>query len=569
MMKMNKKTYEKFEKIVGQENISKDPAVLDGYAYQWGAEFVGEVGNRFSPAKPEAVILPKSTEEIQSIVKSCNESNLKFKAHSTGWGVWSTAKDEGTVLLDLRRMNELIEINEEETYAVVEPYVTWAQLQSECMKKGLNCTTIGAGSNTSVLASVTCMAGIGHNNVSMGYNARNVLGVEWVLPDGDILKLGSLDSNAGWISGDGPGPSLRGIMRGLYGTMGGLGVFTKCAVRLYDWPGPSEFKVENITPGKERIKNYPDNIEVFAIHFDSWEDRDEAIAKIGESEIAYSGAVTERPALFGLIGSSNKEMSELLKWTDFARILFPQVIITLVLAANSERELDYKKKVLDDILEETNGRTLDDLLDTFDSLPHFLFDLAKKLGDFESVFEIIKNRRAFKDPLTLFILKTGSYVNRIVFGVGGSFTTNLCGNFTTRRTLTPTQTKAIEIKKEYLGNNLFVEDMGEGGWGPLHIDQGHLGWLESGTTFDPWNPEAVKAMIEQLERINEACAEENIILPFISQAQVDESKGKSPHDTIGPRMNTDYRPWQKRIKKAFDPKNASDPSDYIEPEKSE
>ncbi len=566
---MKTEPYEEFEKIVGPENVSKDPAVLDGYTYQWAAEFVGEIGNRFSPARPEAVILPKDTEEIQSIVKTCNKFDLKFKAHSTGWGVWSTTREEGIVLLDLRRMDGLVEINEEEMYAVIEPYVTWAQLQAECMKKGLNCATIGAGSNTSALASVTCMAGIGHNNVSMGYNARNVLGVEWVLPNGEILKLGSLDSDAGWISGDGPGPSLRGIMRGLYGTMGGLGVFTKCAIRLYNWPGPPEFEVENITPTKERIKNYPENIEVFAIYFEDWEDRDEAIAKIGESEIAYSGAVTERPALFGLFGSSNKEMAGLLRWTNLAKLLFPKVIITLVLAGDSERELEYKKKVLEDILKETGGRNLNKLLDTLDLLPQFIFNLAKNFGEFESIFELIQNRRAFRDPLTLFILKTGSYVNRIVFGTGGSFTTNLCGNFTTRRTLTPTETKAIEIKKEYLENDLFVEDMGEGGWGPLHIDQGHLGWLESGTTFDPWDPEAVETMVEQLERINEACAEENIILPFISQAQVDESRGENPHDTIGPRMNSDYRPWQRKIKQAFDPNNTSDPSDYIKPEDSE
>ena len=50
-------------------------------------------------------------------------------------------------------------------------------------------------------------------------NERNVLSVEWVTPAGDILRLGSANNpNAGWFCGDGPGPSLRGMMKGLQET---------------------------------------------------------------------------------------------------------------------------------------------------------------------------------------------------------------------------------------------------------------------------------------------------------------------------------------------------------------
>ena len=68
--------------------------------------------------------------------------------------------------------------------------------------------------------------------------ARNVLGVEWVLPTGEILRLGTAGTGAGWFSADGPGMSLQGLMRGQWGAMGALGVVTKVAAKLYDWCGP-------------------------------------------------------------------------------------------------------------------------------------------------------------------------------------------------------------------------------------------------------------------------------------------------------------------------------------------
>ena len=87
----------------------------------------------------------------------------------------------------------------------------------------------------------------------MGYNNRNVLGVEWVLPNGELLKLGSLGSGSGWISGDGPGPSLRGILRGTVGAMGGFGVITAAAIRLYQWGGPPELPMSPIGESLEEM----------------------------------------------------------------------------------------------------------------------------------------------------------------------------------------------------------------------------------------------------------------------------------------------------------------------------
>ena len=130
-----------------------------------------KLASRFG-IRPVAVVLPGNTEEVQAVVKSCNRYGIGYKAHSTGWGPWASPGAMGIVQIDMRRMNRIVEINEEDMYAVIEPYVVWATLQAETMKRGLNCVTIGAGGNCSALASITSFNGIGYNNYSMGMNER-------------------------------------------------------------------------------------------------------------------------------------------------------------------------------------------------------------------------------------------------------------------------------------------------------------------------------------------------------------------------------------------------------------
>ena len=68
---------------------------------------------------------------------------MKFKPFSTGWGLFSAPFAKDVISLDLRRMNRILEIDEKNMFAVVEPYVINVQLQAELMKRGLNTHMIG------------------------------------------------------------------------------------------------------------------------------------------------------------------------------------------------------------------------------------------------------------------------------------------------------------------------------------------------------------------------------------------------------------------------------------------
>ncbi|RJP70300.1 MAG: FAD-binding oxidoreductase [Candidatus Abyssobacteria bacterium SURF_17] len=528
---MNSEAYKMVENIVGPDNVSQDPGVLDAYTYQWMGEMTGG-GTRFGPYRPACVALPSTTEEVQAIVKVCNRFGLKFKAHSTGWGLYASPGGGGVVVLDLRRMNRLIEINEKDMYAVVEPYVIWAQLQAEAMRKGLNCVTIGAGSCTSALANCTSVMGVANNNVSMGYNERNVLGVEWVLPDGEILRLGSLGSGAGWITGDGPGPSLRGVMRGAFGALGGFGIFTRCAIRLYQWGGPPELPSENIVSMDERIIGYPENIKLIAPYFDDRVSFEEAIANIGESEIAYATGLLERGLMTLGLGIDNRQSAEMRE--NMAPVI-PKFIFTILLVANSKPELEHQIRVLEAILEHTGGKK----------------------------FEMVEQEN-YRDIITLLLVKGGSVPARGVFSPTGSFSPILCGFFATRGTLVKAMDDSEEIKRKHVESGLLADDMGEGGWGPLIIDHGHAEYFENETLFDPQVPESIKALIDLTEETNQSLAQKKLPIPFLSQVKVARSKGLSAHDTIAPHMNVDYRSWQRKFKQAFDPNDTGDSCNYIE-----
>ena len=101
-MALKKDVYREFEDVVGEEFICDDPAIMPSYH---ATDFA-------------AVILPENTGQVQAIVKLCNKHKMRFRPVCTGW---TGQFEPGTLYIDLRRMNRIVEINEKNMYAVVEP----------------------------------------------------------------------------------------------------------------------------------------------------------------------------------------------------------------------------------------------------------------------------------------------------------------------------------------------------------------------------------------------------------------------------------------------------------------
>jgi hypothetical protein len=362
-MEISRDAYRAIEDIVGPEFITDDPAFLDSYAFQWLAELVRPNRSHYMP-RPWAVVMPGSTAEVQAVTKVCNKYGIKIKPISTGWYHWAAPMkdDDPTVQFDLRRMNRILDIDEKNRFAIVEPYVICAQLQAEAMKLGLNLNIIGAGSSTSIVASACAYFGGGPNSYSMGNNSDNLLGQEWVTPAGEIIRTGSLSSGCGWFCSEGPGPSLRAITRGGLGSRGGLGTYTKCAIKLSHWPGPKTMEPKGPPPGY-RLP-IPETMRVYTIGAPSWDAwancyhgiYDNGIGYVFHRQFNLAGADLAA-ALWLTYIDPTKTLNdveiaakdpETQKVTEEARISFQ-----LILAANSVEGIELQDKVLDGILAET------------------------------------------------------------------------------------------------------------------------------------------------------------------------------------------------------------------------
>ncbi|MHA1648650.1 MAG: FAD-binding oxidoreductase, partial [Candidatus Helarchaeota archaeon] len=131
--------------VVGEKWFSNDPVILQAYSRtRTGLPIEGF---------PEAVLLPKSTEEVQDIFRLANRYTFRVIPVGSFYFMTCVPMKPDYVLIDPKRMDKLW-IDEKNMYAVVEPYVTFAQLQTEAMKKGLSCYISGAGSQISVLANM-------------------------------------------------------------------------------------------------------------------------------------------------------------------------------------------------------------------------------------------------------------------------------------------------------------------------------------------------------------------------------------------------------------------------------
>lgn len=528
------------KEILGNKKyITTDPGILDTYAFNWNADNLNDGKSKFAN-RPLCVVLPKTTDEIIQIVKFCNNNDLQFKAQSTGWGVHNTVGTEGKViLLDLRRMNRILDIDEKNMIMVVEPYVNGAQAQAELFKYRLNCHIAGCGANASLLASVTSMVGQGWTGVSTGFSNRNILGAEWIQPDGSLCRIGSWGSfkevesskkkidASEWFLADGPGPSLRGVYRGYFGAFGGLGVFTKAAIKLYHWAGPPRIETEGHSPAiilkKWKIPKFAD---AHVIDWQDWEDFKKGGLALAQSEICWS--LCRNAAFIVALAAtpSNTEFYNNQMFQDLIKEL--KFNLTIITMANSKREAEYQNMVLDKILGDTNGK----------------------------IVELIE-AEPFKALLFMAIAKQSNTM-RGVFRAGGGFFTSL-GALGSWDWCVEGAKIGKKLKQKEIDSGGLVDDGADNVWG-LPYENGTFSHLEELYMYDITDPESRKASVRYLKSIVEASKQ----YPLGLGLGTIDGEGSEMHNIFGP-MACNYHKWLKKIKEKFDPNTASDPGFYIDP----
>jgi len=227
MVLFEEKALARVEGVVGAQNVARNDHTLDQYSVN-----MLSVGN----IRPSAVVTPASVEEIQAILKIANEYKMPLWAVSggqnRGYGM-ACAAQPGTVILDLKRMNKIIEVNTELAYALVEPGVTFAQLYRHLKDNDIPLwMDVPSGSpDGSYLGNIT-ERGAGYT--PLGEKFLFSCGMEVVLGNGQLLRTGSgtLPNTQTWqIFKWGYGPYIDGLF-----TQSNYGIVTKAGFWLMPKP---------------------------------------------------------------------------------------------------------------------------------------------------------------------------------------------------------------------------------------------------------------------------------------------------------------------------------------------
>jgi len=312
----------------------------------------------------------------------------------------------------------------------------------------------------------------------MGHHNENLLGVEWVMPDGEILRVGSVGSGLGWFCCDGPGPSLKGLVRGMVGTNGAMGVFTKCAIKLYPWPGPAPLPVEGRPPAYKAV--LPDNIRVYTLGFPSWKAWADSCYLIFDAGIGYIAhrqfnmfGRDLKGAMVRILSDPNKTLSdieELLEDPEVQKMTEEMKRdYQIVLAGMTPGDIEWQDRALDKILDETGGWKVQAMLEP---------DL--------------------RDWSLLYMIRLGHKNLNLVYGGGydGCFGLGGTPDFGTSGTPERVeQATAFKVEWEKKGN--VVASGGDammGGIGGMG-GGGHAMW-ENFTHFDPHDKESTEGTFE-------------------------------------------------------------------------
>ncbi len=251
--------YEKLLKdlrgVVGPENVLTDPEILEKYSKD--QSFVRS-------CRPDCIVLPKSVEEIREVVGIANKYLVPIMPYSSGQNLHgATIPYQGGIILNLSKMNKIIEINERNGFAIIEPGVMYVQLQDELEKHGFRVMVpLGVPPTRSVLSSLLerdpLLAA-----ASFEIGNATFMDTEMILPTGELFRTGTWSAE-GAPPGGPEGPIQWLPYRFWTGGQGTLGILTKMVVN---------------------IEHLSEVCKVFFIPFDRIEDAIEPIRRIQRREL--------------------------------------------------------------------------------------------------------------------------------------------------------------------------------------------------------------------------------------------------------------------------------------------
>lgn len=219
--------------IVGTDNVTDLDFDLHAYSRD------------LSPARgrvPSMVARPRSSSEVSAIMRYANRKRLPVYVRGGGsshWAAWLPV--HGGLLLDMYAMEDVLEIDDKNLTATVQSGCTWYKLDGDLRKRGLTYLSSEMGGPAMTVGGSIIKAGGGpYGTTKFGLHGQcDVLGLEFVLPTGEIVRTGSgAYLGVPRFRRYGIGPDLTGLLIGSEGT---LGILTEATLQVRPIPKAEDF----------------------------------------------------------------------------------------------------------------------------------------------------------------------------------------------------------------------------------------------------------------------------------------------------------------------------------------
>jgi glycolate oxidase len=216
--KLDNNDIEFLRSVCGNERVYEGKAISEDFGHD-------ELGGAYS--MPEAVVEVLSTEEVSNIMKYAYENNIPVVARGSGTGlVGASVAIHGGIMINLSKMNRILELDEENLTLTVEPGVLLMEIAKFVQDNDLFYPPDPGEKSATIGGNINTNAG-GMRAVKYGVTRDYIRGLEIVLPNGEVIMAG------GKVVKNSSGYSIKDLICGSEGT---LGIVTKAILKLIPLP---------------------------------------------------------------------------------------------------------------------------------------------------------------------------------------------------------------------------------------------------------------------------------------------------------------------------------------------
>jgi len=222
---MNQNQITELRKIAGEDRIHTSSADLMCYSYD------SSLDSQLNNYMPDAVFSPRSTEDIVAVMRYCYEQGIPVVARGAGTGQCGGALAlRGGLVIDMSRMNRVLEVDTDNLQVIVEPGVVHAELNARLAPTGFSFPPDPGSTKMATIGGMISYNASGMRAMKYGTTREYVLGLEVVLGGGEVITTGGVTCRSlKTVSG-------YDLTKLFVGSEGTLGIITKARLKIMPLP---------------------------------------------------------------------------------------------------------------------------------------------------------------------------------------------------------------------------------------------------------------------------------------------------------------------------------------------